>query len=102
MHLKKYVPVVCMINFEITFQFIHNEIHKKIQNCNLGSEISFTFKDVDGYIELCFDTVQCTKGWSVIPHEVPTKVSKYNNKLYFYNNIGQSEHYRFVWQLFSS
>ena len=48
------------------------------QNFNLDSEIAFNFEDDDGCIELCFDTVQCTKGWSVIPNQVPTRVSKYN------------------------
>ena len=70
-----------MISLYITFQFIHEGIHKEIKKFNLGSKITFNFEDDDGYIELCFDTVKFTKGWSVIPNEVPTRVSKYNNKL---------------------
>ena len=61
---------------------------QKFQNFDLDSEISFNFEDVDGYIELCFDTVQCTKGWSVVPNEIPTKVSNHNNNYFsqnFYN-----------------
>ncbi|XP_019859060.1 PREDICTED: uncharacterized protein LOC109587263 [Amphimedon queenslandica] len=37
-------------------------------------EVSFQFKDDDGFIELYFDYGQCPKGWSVRPHQFPTGV----------------------------
>ena len=61
-----------------------------------STQIPFQFEDTDGSIELCFDAkdreerqatdarqreeiTDCsTKGWSIRPHQTPTKVSSYN------------------------
>ena len=61
-----------------------------------STQIPFQFEDTDGFIELCFDAkdreerqatdarqreeiTDCsTKGWSIRPHQTPTKVSSYN------------------------
>ena len=58
-----------------------------------STQIPFQFEDTDGFIELCFDAkdkeerqatdarqreeiTDCsTKGWSIRPHQTPTKVS---------------------------
>ena len=60
-----------------------------------STQIPFQFEDTDGSIELCFDAkdreerqatdarqreeiTDCsTKGWSIRPHQTPTKVSSY-------------------------
>ena len=51
-------------------------IRKAFRNVEKSIEVSFQFKDDDdGFIELCFDDEKCPKGWSVRPHQDPTRVS---------------------------
>lgn len=49
-------------------------IKKAFRNVERSIEVSFQFKDDDGFIELCFDDEKCPKGWSVRPHQDPTRV----------------------------
>ncbi|XP_019854498.1 PREDICTED: uncharacterized protein LOC105313470 [Amphimedon queenslandica] len=49
-------------------------IRKAFRNVEKSIEVSFQFKDEDGFIELCFDDEKCPKGWSVRPHQDPTRV----------------------------
>ncbi|XP_019854499.1 PREDICTED: uncharacterized protein LOC105313471 [Amphimedon queenslandica] len=49
-------------------------IRKAFRNVEKSIEVSFQFKDDDGFIELCFDDEKCPKGWSVRPHQDPTRV----------------------------
>uniref|UniRef100_A0A1X7T9G4 ZU5 domain-containing protein n=1 Tax=Amphimedon queenslandica TaxID=400682 RepID=A0A1X7T9G4_AMPQE len=48
-------------------------IKKAFRNVEKSIEVSFQFKDDDGFIKLCFDG-QCPRGWSVRPHQDPTRV----------------------------
>ena len=48
---------------------------KKFKNFEENLEISFQFEDCDGFIELHFDDKQIPKGWSVRPHQHPSRVN---------------------------
>lgn len=58
-----------MIIFEL---LQHINKFKKVDEESI--EISFQFKNNDGFIELCFNDKHCPKGWSVTPHQPPLKV----------------------------
>ena len=66
----------------IAFQYIYATFN----NAQLGSLVSFKFEEFEdfyGFIELDMHaanddyTAYDTKGWSVLPHEFPTRVSMY-------------------------
>ena len=85
----------CIIIIAYRGTFILQFIDKNYE-LKRSIQIPFQFEDTDGFIELCFDAkdreerqatdarqreeiTDCsTKGWSIRPHQTPTKVSSYN------------------------
>ena len=85
----------CIIIIAYPCTFILQYIDKNYE-LKRSTQIPFQFEDTDGFIELCFDakdreerqatdarqreeiTGCSTKGWSIRPHQTPTKVSSYN------------------------
>ena len=85
----------CIIIIDYPCTFILQYVDKKFE-LKHSTQIPFEFEDTDGSIELCFDAkdreerqatdarqreeiTDCsTKGWSIRPHQTPTKVSSYN------------------------
>ena len=58
----------------IAFQYIRATFN----NVQIGSLVSFIFEEFGGYIELnmhAADDHYTARGWSVLPHEFPTRVS---------------------------
>ena len=53
-------------------------------NVEKDVDISFTFKDSDGFIELVLNGEEnCSfTGWSIYPHSTPIQVSLYNFSTY--------------------